>query len=455
MTSLKFILSIVVFMSLAPFVTAVDLVVTKDGTSFWAQQVKRNDNLITFVCNDSGKSTNIPMQEVYSVVPGVEKGQTYTEEDVQNALRIITKTRLTFGNLLKQLKILQGEWEAVRAASDPEMGNKIAAEVGNFKSSKKDKAAYSQAMLNLGMKSYVDVTGLNSSKLDNAIAAIQQEYMGTNIKKLESMAAAPKISVDEFLKMKGEVLSALKKDLPTDERKRLTAALDKARTTTHNQGISDARGIVAITKNIESYLKSRAILLKLKSSVAETKAEILAVEKAISSVTQNVKSVLPDYDFSNNGYPLTKRARDTLDRTKAYSSSQMVLGTTVDEHCLVILGEAPEPVVAGKRITLPVTLVFNRAPADDSEYSVVIVGLCGSGMSRHHVKLANLILRNGYAGFQFPLDIAVLGQDAVPLRDNSGPYVLLYMASRPLSSEKQDDKANWKAISLACHIPVQ
>jgi hypothetical protein len=454
-TGLKFGFGAVIFMTLVSFAAAVDLVVTKDGTSYWAEQVKKDETLVTFVCNDSGKATNIPLPRLDAIVPGVKKGQNYTEDDIRDALKIVSSTRVKHGNLLKQLKVLQNEWEAVRAASDPEMENKIAAEVEKFKSSQKNKAAYSEAILNLTMTKYKDVTGVNNSKLDDAIGTIQQEYLGTNIKQLESRAGAARISVDEFLKIKGAALPALKKDLPPDDRTKLTALLAKARATTLNQAIPDASGLVEVTKTIDNYLKSRAILLQLKSGVAETKEEIFAVEKAISGVTRSVKSVLTDYDFNNNGYPLCKKDIDTLARTKAFSSSQMVFGTPVEERCLMILDEAPEPAVAGKQIVLPVTLVFNRALPDESEYSMVIVGSHGSGMSKHYMKLITLSARNGHAGLQFPLDIAAIGQDAAPLRDNSGAYLLMYLAYRPLANEKQDNDAKWKAISLACRIPVQ
>ena len=61
----------ILFAVVVSSVQAVDLVIMRDGKSLWAQNITTNSGALSFVCNDTGKGTNIPLQQVETVIPGV------------------------------------------------------------------------------------------------------------------------------------------------------------------------------------------------------------------------------------------------------------------------------------------------------------------------------------------------------------------------------------------------
>jgi len=242
-----------------------DLVVTKDSRSFWAQNVRTNGTMLSFVLNDGGKSTNTPLQEIDTVVPGVERGKKYSDDEVDAALEIVSAAKTGHTSLMKQLKIMQNEWEAMGTTSDQDIEKRIIETMALFKTNKNSKSAYSDAILKLSMIRCKDVTGVHSSQLDNAQGSIQEEHLGVNIKQIEARANAAKMTPNEFLKIKTPAVAALKKGIiSSDDKKLLIAALDKARAMTLSQGVADASAIVATDKSIDNYLNGRTILAQLR-----------------------------------------------------------------------------------------------------------------------------------------------------------------------------------------------
>jgi hypothetical protein len=451
--SSKFNIAIVIFTSVVSLAQAVDLVVTKDNRSFWAQNVRTNGTMLSFVLNENGKNTNTPLNEIDVVVPGVERGRKYSDDEVSGVLKIILNTRAGHNGLMKQLKILQNEWEAIRATSDQEIEKGIAETMAAFKTNKNSKSTYDNAILKLSMMRCKDVSGVHSSQLDNALGSIQEQYLGVNIRQLEANAA--KMTIDEFAKIRDPATVALKKEvLSPEEKKQLVAALDKARAAILSKGLADASDAVATDKSIDSYLKSRTILVQLKKEVAGTTDQKSAVDKALSSMIMGVKSAQSDYELGSNGYPLNKKDRDTLAITRAYSSTQLIFGTPVDEQCLIIVNEVPKPVPAGNQAIIPMTLVFNRLGQDSREYCMVVSGAGGNESAKRRARLPVLSLRDGHVDLPFALDFSSKEQQVTPLRDNDGPYVLVHLAYRPSSDNNRDENVEWKAISLACRIPV-
>ena len=129
----------------------------------------------------------------------------------------------------------------MRLALGPEMKKRIDEILAGFSTNKDSRESYSAAMLNLDMLRCKDILGISSSKLDCAIDTVQQQYMGTSLRKLEIEAAAPRLSIDAFLKIKGQVACAIGKDISADESNRLTRALCNARTMTLKQETANAR----------------------------------------------------------------------------------------------------------------------------------------------------------------------------------------------------------------------
>ena len=111
----------ILFAVLVSSVQAVDLVLTRDGKSLWAQNITTNNVVLNFVCNDTGKGTNIPLQQVETIIPGVTRGKQYSDEEITRALKAIAIAKGTHLNLMKQLKVLENDWEAMRLAAGPEM----------------------------------------------------------------------------------------------------------------------------------------------------------------------------------------------------------------------------------------------------------------------------------------------------------------------------------------------
>ncbi len=452
--SSKFNLAIVVFICIVLRAQAIDLVIAKDGSSFWAQNVSTNGTTLSCVLNDSGAGTNAALRDIDVVIHGVDRGKKYTDDEMDAALRMISDARARHNNLMKQLKILQNEWDAIRTTSGSEIDQAIEETTASFETNKHSASAYSVAILSLGMSRCKDVSGVHSAKLDKAVCGIQEAYLGVSIAHIEALSNTAKITTEEFLKIKKPVIAAIKKEMPPEEKGRLLAALDKARATALRCGLADAAGAVAAAKTIDSYLVSRTILVPLKKEVAETKDEKIAVEKALSGVIMGVKSAQPDYELDSNGYPLSRKDRDMLAVTQAYSSTQLIFGMPVEEQCLIIVKEIPKPVPVGKQTAIPMTLIFNCLQQNSEEYCMVISGAGGKDSAKLREKLPSVSSRNGHLDWLFPLDLSRQVLEMKPLHDNDGAYVLAYLACRPLSDDKKDANVEWKAISMACRLPV-
>jgi hypothetical protein len=444
----------ILFAVLVSSVQAVDLVLTRDGKSLWAQNIATNGSALTFVCNDTGKGTNIPLQQVETIIPGVTRGKQYSEDEITRALKAIAIAKGNHLNLMKQLKVLENDWEAMRLALGPEMKNRIDDILASFSTNKTSREAYSTAILNLDMLRCKDIMGVSSSKLDVAMDTVQQEYMGTSIRKLEIEAASPKLNVDAFLKIKGQVTRALGKDISADESNRLTKVLCNARTMTLKQELANVREAIATIKSVAGYLKCRTVLVRLKKDAAATKEEAFELERALSSVTAAARSALPDYDFSTGAYPLSKKDREHLAATQAYSSTQIVFGTPVEEQCFIVPNETPRLATLGNKLALPVTIVFNRLPIEKVEYGVALAGANDQPSTRSYTKLVLPALSEGHAEIRCPLNFPAAGQDFMPFRDSNGTYALVYLACRRNSEGKPLEDSDWKAISMACRIPV-
>jgi hypothetical protein len=444
----------ILFAVVVSSVQAVDLVITRDGKSLWAQDITTNSSVLHFVCNDTSKGTNVPLQHVEAIIPGVARGRRYSDEEITRVLKIISDAKATHLNLMKQLKVLENDWEAMRLASGPEMKKRIDEALAAFSTNKNGKDSYSAAMLNLEMLRSRDAFGVSSSKLDSAVDTIQEQYMGTSIRKLEIEAGAPKLNVDEYVKIKERVVRAIGKDISTNESNRLTAALGNARSTTMKQEVANARDIIATNKSVDGYLKSRTILIRLKKEVASTKEETFEIERALSSVTAAARSALPDYDFSTGDYPLSKKDREHLAATQAYSSTQIVFGTPVDEQCFVVPNEMPKLAALGSKLDLPVTIIFNRLPVENAEYDVALAGANDQPSTRRYTKLLLPAPVEGHVEIRCPLDFPAPGQDFTPFRDGNGAYALVYLACRRNSTGKAHEDSDWKAVSMACRIPV-
>jgi len=137
---------------------SVELILTKDDRTFWAENARTNDTAVLFVDNESKNETNLPLSEVEFILPTVEKGKTYTEEEVKTNLKKIAEARKGHGTLLKQWRILQDQWELVLRVDSAKLNAKIDAAMAKFQAGNKDSQAYRDAMLTLGMLGFKDTT---------------------------------------------------------------------------------------------------------------------------------------------------------------------------------------------------------------------------------------------------------------------------------------------------------
>jgi hypothetical protein len=262
------------------------------------------------------------------------------------------------------------------------------------------------------------------------------------------------MNVDQFLKIKERAACVLAKDLSAADSNRVTMVLSKARATALKEEIASARNTLTANKSVDGYLKGRTVLIRLKREVASTKEQTFEIERALSSITATAKSALPDYDFSTGDYPLSKKDRERLTATQAYSSTQIVFGTPVEEQCFIIPNETPKLASLGSKLELPVTLIFNRLPSDGSEYGFAMAGANDLPSTRRYTKLSLPAPLAGHVDIRCPLEFPAPEQDFTPYRDNTGAYALVYLACRRASAGKKADESDWKAVSMACRIPI-
>ena len=100
------------------------------------------------------------------------------------------------------------------------------------------------------------------------------------------------------------------------------------------------------------------------------------------------------------------------------------------------------------------TIIFNRLPIEDAEYGVALAGANDQPSTRHYTKLILPALIEGHMEIRCPLDFPAPGHDFTPFRDGNGTYALVYLACRRNSPGKASEDTDWKAVSMACRIPV-
>jgi len=165
------------------------------------------------------------------------------------------------------------------------------------------------------------------------------------------------------------------------------------------------------------------------------------------------KSALPDYDFSTGAYPLSKKDREHLASTQAYSSTQIVFGTPVEEQCFIVPNETPKLATLGNKFQLPVTIIFNRLP---SRAPNTVSPWPERTISRQRV------VTQRWSCPRFSMGTRKFGARWI-----SGVRTGFYAVSRqqrrlragisrvpPKFRGKALEDSDWKAVSMACRIPV-
>jgi len=430
---------------------SVELILTKDNRTFWAENTRTNETDVLFVDNESKAETNLPLKEVDFILPTVQKGKTYTEEEVKANLKKIADAQTGHGKFIKQWKLLQDQWQAALRTDSSELTGKIDAAVAKFKAGYKDSRAYRDALLTLGMVGFKDATGTCKGPLDDAIATVQELYMGVSIRQLESLISVEKLTVEDYGKVKTLSLTALRR-APDDDAKKIKMAYAKARAKMIGQGETEARGFLAAGKNLNNYLKSRTVLLGVGEEFAATADERATVAKILVDITQTVQKAQRNVEFDEKGYALSKKDRERIEATKSCSAGpDAKVGASFREECIMILHQAPPALTNGSTVTLTTTLIFNRLSDAKRDYAVAVIGKKDDAVARSYIKIPKLVLSGGRSDFLLPLNTAIL-KGAEPCQDEEGSFLLVCLVFRPAGAP--DDPDPWKTISAPQRIPV-
>lgn len=419
-------------------------VVTAKGEGVWASRVRTATNVVIYYVAEGGNTEQTcNLSDLAGVVPTVERGRQYSEQEISDAIAAVDKLAQRFLPLRKQLIILNQQWMALRT---PEVGvedkiNKLARE---FEASSKDSAIFRDVSLRMEMIRFKDVSGRYSNQVEVALTRIGSAYFEANRGKVDQLLSGPETSIAHFLECKKEVDTLKLGHLSAEQKQQLDKALQKCCDATVKAGIEAARQALFAAKTVDSFLESAAALRELKQATAENANPKDVVEKAIYSLRAAAIQALPGYDCSVKGCPLSENDRKLLVDFKKFASSMPVRSLETDEQAYMFPTKAPaQP--EGDTFRLPLRIVFNRTQPKDR---VHILGgeIRAEGEDKPKTflwRIPALEIRDGHAEVTLEAPAARL----------IGTEVSIFLAYKD-NTVKAGEPDKWIALSLGCRIPV-
>jgi hypothetical protein len=491
------------FMCVATCVSGVDLVITKDGKSFWANSIKKTATDMTYVDNRTGAKGSVPLSQVADVVPKMDKKQTYSKAEVAKNLATATKAARSHPRLLKQVNALKYEWESV-SGSAVDIEKEIEKVMSRFGESRQGVQDYRTAKMGLEMLVYKDFSGSHAKMIEEKTEELLLLFIKIDLKDLEARATSPELTSKGLARMTAEVKSALAKELPRKLKERLLVALKSGRKIIMDKYIAAAEkafsaedplgtyprskaillkgksfagneperaamdkevsklgekalGIVIVaarrvfvkTKSIDAYFKSRQVLLesgeKLLKSIPETKSMIA---KAVDQLDKDVRTLYASYDFSYKGFPLSPKDQQLLKQAKPMSSINDTFGRQDKEECYLIPSSAPAGLNMESSINLRLTFIFNCSQPPKRKYCVMLVAEKNGETFKSETPVSPLRPRQGHVSYMFRKRFSGLGEGVTPISKDGEDFMLYFLAYR----DKPGDE--WTPVSLAAKLKM-
>jgi hypothetical protein len=429
------------------------LIVRKDGSIVWASTARREGDVVLYKERDSGEERKSPVAELDGIVPTVTRGKNYKPKLAQTFVDRLEGLKSKHPRHLRTINQLLQEWKGLQKPV-VELDGKIAQLVREYEKGDRSAEDFNKVVLELGMLKYKDMRGTYTERLDGECERITGDYVSRGLKRLSEAAAGPGVPVERFAELRflcehiGQIAEA---DTGRKAQDQLDACREKA---FESNCLRGAETFSASRKTVNTFLEASRILHAVKDVIATTDSEEAAVESRINALLEQVAVAQPAYRFDFRGFPLTRDDARLYGQTKDYTSVLSFVSIPVSDQCLIIPRETPKAALMGRRFTVPVRLIFNRAQPKDRCFGMVVRILGEHEVTHSHTQeLKPFKLENGRADITFVADLSSVDDDFSPVADDEGrTNVFVYLALREPDGEGE---YRWPALSLACRWPLQ
>ena len=430
------------------------LVITKNGESLWVESVKEENGSVYCVPSAGGERRRFDSSELDGIVPKIERGKNYTKEQADTALGRIRKMLSRHPKLRKQLGMLEQEWKSVGSV-DPEMGKKIDALVARFERGPTSPKLFQDIAVELDMIRFKDAAGAYANRIEQTLANMQAKLLDRNLGVLDAYDSSTKKPIEDFVIYR-KLVEELKMVCIGDE---IKVSLDK-RLVDHRNAVLEwnkdtAKQKLFGNKTLAAYLDSVAILGDLKWAVADSDACRAGLDRDVEVFRNAADEALADYSLGRNGYPLNAEDEKLVAAAGQFISSMPIQSMPCDEQCLLFPETAPQAWQSGKKLRIPIRIVFNRSQPAKRVFSLKSAFVAGkSNATLSTTRLPPLDIRDGHADTVFITSLPVMvsggGTRGVYVE---ATHVVVWLAfERPRSPGSTDMQQ--VAASFGCPLPV-
>ncbi|MFO7870790.1 MAG: hypothetical protein R6V03_05090 [Kiritimatiellia bacterium] len=441
---------IVVYLIFVFSASADVFVVKKNGDGFWALRVEKKDGAAEYVHRDTGRRGRLDASEIDGLIPTVQRGNKYDPDKVRERVDEIKRLRGKHGKLLRKLNRLLQEWQVLLRES-PEFDGKIRKLVDEFNESGKDPKTYSRIALALGMLKYKDMRGEYTDDIESAIARVKKGFLDYNGKRFREIVEEKEMSFDKFAEaeyLKDELVRVAGDDASRE----FETLFSEYRESIYNASLEGAKQIFSARPSVDSYLKSRAILVFVRDSVAAGEDEQQDAAQRIESLVAKVSDTVNSYSFDYKGYPLSPEDLKLFRKNQDYASRIKFSSVTVREQCLIIPRESPGRVSVGSAFSVPLKLVFNCAQVPETVFGMTVLLTGVQGIESYTVRLPDLEIAAGHAEVTFTNDPSLIPESFRLARDAGGRVAVYPYLSRLRISPTGEEQ--WVPLSLCCGWPA-
>lgn len=347
-----------------------DMLITKDGKSFWLVSYGRKADSMTFKVTEDGPEQSIPLADVDLILPSVRQGTQYTPEQADKALDNVKRAAAKYPLLRKQMELLKQQWQQVK---DPDTGadGKVEQLLQQFKASDKSPRKFQDLAVQMEMIALRDAVGAVTGKIKKTVVEMQLEVFDTARAKIETMASADKRTLENYNNIRKLVLEMRMTRATEEQKKYLDEVHEKCRKETMQSALQSSQSAYFSKKTVDGYLDSMGILSDLKRSVVlVAAAEKAEVDRYIKVILSAAKTDCKGYDFEIKNCPLDVQDKKLLTGRKYDSVGAPGAMPTV-EHCYLIATGVPPDAKPGDSVSFPVRLIFSRTPVTGRKYSLV------------------------------------------------------------------------------------
>ncbi len=429
------------------------LVITKSGESLWVESVTEQGGSVYCVPSAGGERRRFDSSALDGVVPKIERGKSYTADQANAALSRIRKMLSRHPKLRKQLGMLEQEWKSV-GNMDPETGRKIDTLVIRFERGPTTPKLFQEIAVELDMIRFKDAAGVYATRIEKALADMQAKLLARNLGVLDAYDSSPKKLMEDFTIYR-KLVDELRMVCIGDE---IKLSLDK-RLADHRNAVlewnrNSAKQKLFGNKTLGSYLDSAGMLGELKWIVADSASSRAELDRDIEVFRSVADEALEDYNLSRNGCVLNADDEGLVTAAGQSISTVSITSMPCDEQCLLFPATNPQTWQSGKKLRIPLRIVFNRS--QPANRSFLLKSAFVAGKSRTDVsttRLPRLAVQDGHAETDFVTSLPAMVSGGARGRYVPATHVVIWLAfERPRSPGSTDIQQ--VAASLGCPLPI-